>query len=427
MYIRRDRSNLHFGRQSRRRGSGVLMIAWLAVMLVMVGIIWQFNSVQTWVLAGVGSQPTATLDPVTLAQMGERAYLGGDIELAITRYGEAARLRPDDMAIQFEYGRMLLYRSYAGRSYRDRAVLALEVAQQAVERSPNDGRAQALLCYALVENGRAEEAIGAGLRAIQYAPDYAEAHAYLAIAYYRAGRPNQAFQTADEAVALNGNSLDARRALALSLAFVGEYDAAIQQYERAIQIHPRFDALYFELAQYYIARDNYDAAIASYDQVLAMESDNVKAYTRKCETYFRMREDSLAQEACEQAIQLDPTYPEAHRQLGMVRYTRRNYEGAIESFARCAELQEEQGVPLAEREIQCYYIRGLAWSLLARCDQAWPILQDALQMNPAESIKSLINQGLMSCVNVDEADYDINDIPTPIPPTPIPPEPIGVF
>ena len=154
MYIRRDRSNLHFGRQSRRRGSGVLMIAWLAVMLVMVGIIWQFNSVQTWVLAGVGSQPTATLDPVTLAQMGERAYLGGDIELAITRYGEAARLRPDDMAIQFEYGRMLLYRSYAGRSYRDRAVLALEVAQQAVERSPNDGRAQALLCYALVENGR---------------------------------------------------------------------------------------------------------------------------------------------------------------------------------------------------------------------------------------------------------------------------------
>ena len=206
-----------------------------------------------------------------------------------------------------------------------------------------------------------------------------------------------------------------------------EREIALAQYERAIQIHPRFDALYFELAQYYIARDNYDAAIASYDQVLAMESDNVKAYTRKCETYFRMREDSLAQEACEQAIQLDPTYPEAHRQLGMVRYTRRNYEGAIESFARCAELQEEQGVPLAEREIQCYYIRGLAWSLLARCDQAWPILQDALQMNPAESIKSLINQGLMSCVNVDEADYDINDIPTPIPPTPIPPEPIGVF
>jgi hypothetical protein len=47
-------------------------------------------------------------------------------------------------------------------------------------------------------------------------------------------------------------------------------------------------------------------------------------------------------------------------------------------------------------------------------------------MNPNETIKGLINQGLMLCVE-NEAEYDINDIPTPIPSTPIPPEPIGIF
>ena len=47
-------------------------------------------------------------------------------------------------------------------------------------------------------------------------------------------------------------------------------------------------------------------------------------------------------------------------------------------------------------------------------------------MNPNETIKGYINQGLMSCVNYDE-EYDINDIPTPIPTEPIPPDPIGVF
>ena len=109
----------------------------------------------------------------------------------------------------------------------------------------------------------------------------------------------------------------------------------------------------------------------------------------------------------------------------MVRYTRRHYEGAIESFEQCAKLQEGQNIPLPDREIECYYIRGLAWSLLARCDEAWPILQEALQMNPNETIKGFINQGLMSCVNYEG--YDINTIPTSIPPTPIPPEPIGVF
>lgn len=426
MYIRRDKSNLHFGRQARRRGSNIFLIVWFVMMAFLAGIIWQFNNVQDWVLASVGTEPTPTLDAITQAQLGERAYLSGDIERAIAYYGEAARLAPDNIDILFEYGRMLIYRSYAGRAYGFRAVEALDVAEKAVELDPNNARAQALLCLALLENDRPEEAISAGLRAEQLAPNYAEARAYLSMAYRGAGRPNQAFQKADEAVQLDPNSLDARRALALGLAFVGEFDAAVQQYERAIQIHPRFDALYFELALYYKAQDNYEAAIAAYDQVLAMEPDNVKAYTRKCETYFTMREDSLAQEACEQAIQLDPTYAEAHRQLGMVRYTRRNYEGAIESFEQCATLQKTQNIPLTQREIECWYIRGLAWALLARCDEAWPVLQEALQMNPNERIKGFINEGLMSCVNYEE-EYDINDIPTPVPPTPVPPEPIGVF
>jgi len=426
MYIRRDKSNLHFGRQARRGSNTTLLVVWVVMMALVLGIIWRFNSVQSWVLAGVGEEPTATPDAITLAQLGERAFLLGDIESAIGYYGQAATLAPDNIDILFEYGRMLVYRSYAGRSYAFRAEEALQVAEQAVALDQNNPRAQALLCLALLENDRAEEAIGAGLRAENLAPDYAEAKAYLSMSYRDAGRPSQAFQKADEAVKADPDSLDARRALAISLAYVGEFDAAIQQYERAIQIHPRFDALYFELALYYKSKDNYDGAIAAYDQVLSMEPENVKAYTRKCETYFTMREDQLAQEACEQAIQLDDTYAEAHRQFGMVKYTRRNYEGAIESFSECAALQESQGIPLVDREIECYYIRGLAWALLARCDQAWPVLQDALQMRPPEQIKGLINEGLMLCVD-NEPEYDINDIPTPIPNTPIPPEPIGVF
>jgi tetratricopeptide (TPR) repeat protein len=397
----------------------------VVVMAMAVGVIWRFNNVQSWVLASVGGQPTATPDAVTLAKLGERAYLAGDIEASIGYYEQAARLAPKNIDILFEYGRMLIYRSYAGRSYSFRAAQALDVAKTAVEIAPDNARAQALLCIALLENDRAEEAIAAGLRAQQLAPDYAEAHAYLAMAYYRASRPNQAFTEAEKAVNLNPDSLDARRALALSLAYVGEFDAAVQQYERAIQIHPRLDALYFELAVYYRAQKNYEAAIAAYDQVLSMEPDNVKAYTRKCETYFTIREDQQAQEACDQANQLDPSYPEAWRQLGMVQYTRRNYEGAIDSFEQCQTLETDQNIPLAERDIECWYIRGLAEALLDRCDKAWPDLEQALQMSPDEKIKGLINQGLMMCVDFGE--NDLSQIPTAVPPTQVPPEPIGVF
>ena len=427
MYIRRDRSNLYFSRPPRRRGTNALLIFWLVAMVAAFGVIWRFNTVQGWVLAEIGGEPTATPDAITLARLGERAYLAGDIEQAIVYYGQASTLSPNDIDIMFEYGRMLIYRSYAGRSYRFRAVEALDVARQAVEIAPQNARAQALLCLALLENDRPEEAVTVGLLATQLAPTYAEAHAYLSMAYRGAQRPNQAFEEAELAVNLDETSLDARRALALSLAFVGAFDAAVQQYERSIQLHPRFDALYFELAVYYKAQNNYDAAILAYDTVLSMEPANVKAYTRKCETYFTMREDSLAQESCDQAVQLDDTYAEAYRQLGMVQYTSRNYEGAIESFEKCAALQEDADIPLDEREIECWYLRGLAHWLLARCDLAWPLLQDALQMNPSERIKGFINDGLLACVGVEEADYSLDDIPTAIPPTPIPPDPVGIF
>jgi hypothetical protein len=83
-------------------------------------------------------------------------------------------------------------------------------------------------------------------------------------------------------------------------------------------------------------------------------------------------------------------------------------------------------VALADREVECYYIRGLAWALLARCDEAWPVLQQALQINPGDLIKGFINEGLMLCVNYDE-NYSMEDVPTPVPTEPVAPEPIGIF
>ena len=426
MYIRRDKSNLHFGSQNRRRGGRGLLVVWLVTMMFVVAVIWRFDTVQGWVLSGVSGNPTATADAITMAQLGERAYLAGDLQTSIDAYRASVDMQPDNMDLVFELGRVLIYRSYDGRSFDFRAQEALDLAEVAAEAHPESPQAQAILCYALLENSRAEDAIQAGLRATDLAPGFAEAHAYLSYAYFQAGRPNQALTEGDTATKLDPNSVDARRSLALALSFTGNYDAAIQQYERAVQIHPRLDALYYELAQYYIAKDNYDAAVLAYDHVLADDPNSVKAYTKKCELYFRMREDQLAQEACEQAVQLDPTYPEAFRQLGMVQYTRRNYEVTIESMETCERLQTAQGIPLEEQDIQCYYIRGLAYTLLADCVNGWEVLNEALLMSPSDAVKGYIRQGLQSCVNYDEQ-YTEDLIPTPVPPTPVPPEPIGIF
>lgn len=425
MHIRRDRSSLHFDRRGGP-GTRLLLGVWLVVMVVALAIIVRFETVQNWVQDAVSGEPTAAPDAITLAQRGERAYLAGDLDGAVTYYGQALALAPADVDIAFEYVRALVYRSYNGDRYARDVDQALATAHALAAQLPDSPQAQVALCLALQESGQLQAAIGAGLRAVASLPDYGEAWACLALAYYQDDRPNQAFEAAQQAVTLAPNSVDARRALAITLAFRGEPQAAIQQYEQAIQLHPYLDALYFELAWYYLSQQNYDAATAAYDRVLALDPQNVKAYTRECYAYFVTGEFEQAQEACQQAVLLDPAYSEAYQWLGKVDYMRRNYEGTIEALDVCVDLQVQQGISLAEREVDCYYVRGLALALLDNCDEAMPALQDALLMDPNPDVEQSIYQGMRLCVD-SVAGTGAGAIPTPAPTATPLPEPIPIY
>ena len=428
MKIRRDRSSLSFGSRGRGRGQGrfTFFFFWLAGMATALAIIWQFDSVQPTVMGMVMGPATPTPDAVSRAQLAQDAYWDGDLDTSIYYYAQAAELEPTNTLIQYEYVRVLIYGSYKGRGSTYLARDALTVAERTIRLAPSDPYAQAAYALALIENGRSDEAAAAALNATESAANWAEAYAYLSLAYYNQNRYRSAQEQAQRAVALNPNSVDARRALALAMAFTGNYDISIQQYESAISIHPRLDVLYFELAPYYIILDNYEAAIQAYDRILASDPRNVKAWTRKCETFFRQRDDASAQESCEQAIELDDTFPEAHRQLGMVRYTRRNYEGSIESFQECIDLMEAQGWLMEDRLVECYYLHGLAFYRLDRCEEAMPLLRDALRTDNTDRSRELALEGMQLCAAVDD-DITIDDIPTVPPPTQTPLPPIGIY
>lgn len=424
--IRRDQSALHFGKNRRSRSRIYLFWAWFIVMGITIAIIWQFDRVQPKALSLVTGPPTATTSAVSLAHQAQQAYWDGDLDSSIEFYKQASELEPANANIQFEYVRVLVYGSYVGRGYTFRARDALEVAERTVALLPDDPQALGAYALALVANGRNNEASNAAISAIEIAPNWAEAHAYLSLAYYGQDRFRTAQEEANLAVNLDPNSVDARRSLALSLAFTGAWQQAIQQYEAAIAIHPRLDALYFELAPYYIILDNYDAAIQAYDLILAHDPRNVKAWTRKCETFFRQRDDPNAQESCDQAVELDATFPEAWKQLGMVQYTRRNYEGSIESFQVCVDLMNAQGWLITDQLVECYYLQGLANYSLNRCDLAFPLLQDALRTEPSGPPYTLTLEGMRLCSEVDPS-ISVQDIPTPIQPSATPPPPIGIY
>ncbi len=409
--IRIDRhySNLSFS--GRRRGISTWMILlWVFSMVVVAVVAWQFDKIQPQVLA-IMQQAGPTVSAPTLANMAYQAYMNGDLALAESSFAEAVSAAPDNVSYLYEYGRILLL--------QNKAEQGLAVAEQAIAAAPGDPRGYALKVYALDLLNRAEEAVPVGLTALDLDPNFAPTYAYLSGVYNSLGRWRQAQEMGARAVEMDPTSIDARRIFAYSLQWTGRYDLAVENLEAAIQVQPNLDFLYFELAYAYKGLNNEPAMIAIYEHVLETDPENTKAMVRMCETYFSMRIDNYAQYYCEQALDRDSEDARAWKQVGMIYYTRRNYESAIDAFETCVALSGSE-------YIECWYLRGLAHYRLDQCDLGVPVLQEGLNYTESPDIRRNILQGLYMCAEADP-NYDLSIIPTTAPtPTPVP-TPIGIF
>jgi tetratricopeptide (TPR) repeat protein len=423
--IRRDRSALAdgslFGR--RRRGLQTWKLAlWLLAMSFMGVVVWQFNSIQPKVLAIVGTAPTATPPASWYFRNGDRAYWRGDLDTAIENYRQAAIQSPTNVDILYELARNLLYRSYNDRRNEARDIPeALKWAGQAVDSNPGNYRAYAINCFALLSDSQYEQAVRSCLRATDLNPTDADGHAFLSTAYAQLQRYDSALDEAKKAVEANDNSIDAHRSYAYALWYKGLFDGALENFEKAVSINPRLEFPYFELAGFAVGRNKYEMAITAYQRVLSMNSRSVKAYTRLCETYYRMGETPLAMDNCRNSITLDNQYTAAHKWLGQVYYVRRNYEGAIEELDTCANQEKDQDVQPDARFVECYYLRGLAWYYLDHCETAMPIFSDLLTWTHDKNAIDKTNQGIGMCAQKHPGDYEA---PTAVPPTPTLPPPI---
>lgn len=115
-----------------------------------------------------------------------------------------------------------------------------------------------------------------------------------------------------------------------------------------------------------------------------------------CESYTREGQIQQAVVTCSTLLTTNPQDARVYRQLGVLDFMQRNYEGAIQNFEQCAALGSE--------DIQCYYMRGLANFYLNNCDQAVNLLLDSLEKlraeaNPDQSVMNIVIDGLLLARN----------------------------
>ncbi len=437
----------------RKQNRRFVFIAIMLVLIVTIPLLIfsQQSTLRSVTLEYFDLAPTLTPFAGERAFLAEDFYSEGDIQTAANLYQQAVSQQPENIAYMYEYGLLLIE--------LDRNDEAEILGEEMIALSPNDPRGYALKASSIAWQNPIE-AIPVAVEGREVNGDFAPIWGALALSYTRIGRYTEALRAGDYAVQLDPNDANVRRSYSYPLIFTGNYSEAIRQLEQAIAINPNIVGPYFELASLYRnpAINQPEVAVAIYTEILNIEPNNPQAYLRLCETYAAVGLFQDAEIYCDAALEINPEYTSAHRMRGQLRYSRRNYEGAIESFQMCYLLTAEEQLgreivnplvienqpninisdieaqvntdefDLAELEIECIYVRGLAHYFLGdsfNCNQAWAWLNIGLNHPEAQdSVQANILQGLTN-VTINCPGYTGRDLPTPIPPTPIPPTPIG--
>lgn len=413
MQIKRDYSQPFFGGRRRRRSTTRFVLAYFALLGAFLAFVYtQFDRLQLAALDLIGLAPTATPFASTLATEGALLFQRGDVAGAAALFEQAVAQQPNNVDYLYELGKLYVE--------LNRPQDAVPLGDRAIQANPQDPRGYALKTRALVWSGDAASAIPVGVAGLEVDNAFAPLYAALARAYTAIGRYQQGVDYGARAVELDPMDIEARRSYAYTLIWVGRRDLAIEQLEEAVALNPYLTNSYFELALQYLSTNQEEMAIATYERILSLEPRNERAYLRLCQAYARVGQQDRAQGYCEDALDINPNYAAAWAEVGMARYTRRNYEGAIEAFETC--------IANGSTDIRCWYLRGLAHYYLGDCDDAWRILEESLPMAEAlpdgENIVRDVREGLR-LTTVSCPAYAGRPLPTVPVPTAIPPTPIG--
>jgi tetratricopeptide (TPR) repeat protein len=312
------------------------------------------------------------LRPPTNLQAAQAAFDNGDLDLVITIALELYNTNPRDLAALELLVRALVYRSYSDYDTDQDRQTALTLTTAAFYQQPDHLSVMALHAFVLQANQASPEAARLALRVIEKDPQNLPARVALALAYGSQGIFEAALREARRAVELADTlhpawRTDARRALAIAYSDLGRYRDAITAVREAIDLNRGLLLLHFERALYSIQIGDNDNATAAYFRVIAFDATNAKARLRLCELSSTMRERDLAIRYCHETTQVAPQWSIGWYQLGRQYFLKGSYTEAQSALRQCSTLQVLQNVPIAERQLECWYIQGQSAELVGDC------------------------------------------------------------
>ncbi len=255
-------------------------------------------------------------------------------------------------------------------NYRDLFTLY----ESTLARNPACWMAHNNLGQALVESGRAPEALPHFEATLGLRPDFPEALNNLGDALTRLGRAAEALPHLEHALRLQPRYAEAHNNLGITFMALGRSAEGRAQFTHAIKLNPAYAAARFNLGLALVSSGHPHEAIAHFAQAVRLQPDYPDAELNWAIALTLTDRFPEAIAHFETALRLTPENPEAHHSYGRALARAGKYDEAISHF--------EQALQLNPDFADAHFQLALALRQTGRMQDATPHLLEARRLHP---------------------------------------------
>ena len=240
--------------------------------------------------------------------------------------------RPTDGAVPPEVAEKLrLARFYRKLGYTDKAS---DTYREVIRDHPKCAEAYNGLGFLYEKNGRYSQAIESYRKALKLRPGWARPMFHIGSCLLDRGNHDKAEEMLRKATEADPADASPRNCLGILYTRTGRLEAAEREYRAAASIRPKWAAPYWNLVLLYDAQGRYKESDKCLDVILEIDPDNFNALYQRVKHLVGRVDYSMAERTAAKLVKLYPHRAAAHEVMGIVHWSRENWEAAEGSFRR---------------------------------------------------------------------------------------------
>ncbi len=224
-------------------------------------------------------------------------------------------------------------------------------------------------------------------KAIDLDPFYTDAIINLGLAYESDGQANNAISLWKKAIKNDPVNEEFHYNLANCFYKKGQILDAIKEYKKVVEIEPSYFMAYIKLGDIYKEKKEKDKAINFYEDAKTRNPKSPIPYISLGNFYYELGETDKAIWEYNKAISREPNSIDAINCLGRIYLEKKDYEKAEKFYKKLNALVQQD--PFFK------YSLGLVYELSGMHEDALLIYDDALTLDPSDSIIQFRKEGLV--------------------------------